>query len=68
MKCPICHKTFAPNAKSSAMPFCSARCKLIDAKRWLGEEYGVEQVNEEELEREIAQAELPQTVRPPETN
>ena len=50
------------------MPFCSARCKLIDAKRWLGEEYGVEQVNEEELEREIAQAELPQTVRPPETN
>ena len=23
------------------MPFCSARCKLIDCGRWLGEEYGL---------------------------
>ena len=24
-----------------ALPFCSRRCKLIDQKRWLGEEYGL---------------------------
>jgi endogenous inhibitor of DNA gyrase (YacG/DUF329 family) len=23
------------------MPFCSERCRLIDLKRWLGEEYAV---------------------------
>jgi uncharacterized protein len=23
------------------MPFCSERCRLIDLKRWLGEEYSV---------------------------
>ena len=23
------------------MPFCSERCRLIDLKRWLGEEYTV---------------------------
>jgi endogenous inhibitor of DNA gyrase (YacG/DUF329 family) len=23
------------------MPFCSTRCKQIDTKRWLNEEYGL---------------------------
>ena len=36
--CPICERGFTPG---DAMPFCSARCKLIDCARWLGEEYGL---------------------------
>lgn len=68
MKCPICHKTFAPEAPGAALPFCSKRCKMIDAKRWLGEEYSVERLNVDELEKEIVQNEQNASVRPPETN
>lgn len=39
MKCPICGREFEPNAPGTAMPFCSIRCKQIDLKRWLDEEY-----------------------------
>ena len=39
MKCPICGREFAPDAPGTAMPFCSIRCKQIDLKRWLNEEY-----------------------------
>jgi endogenous inhibitor of DNA gyrase (YacG/DUF329 family) len=38
VRCPICDKRFEPVA-SSAMPFCSERCRRIDLGRWLGEEY-----------------------------
>ena len=38
--CPICRRRFDP-LTSRAMPFCSARCRLIDLGRWLGEEYSV---------------------------
>lgn len=65
MKCPICGKSFKPGG--DAMPFCSPRCKLIDAKRWLGEEYTVESVTPRSLEDEIQYWENAQ-VRPPETN
>lgn len=68
MKCPICQKSFAPGAPGAAMPFCSKRCKMIDAKRWLGEEYSVERLNVDELEKEIAQSEQSVPVRPAETN
>lgn len=33
------------------------RCKMIDAKRWLCEEYAIETVNEDELEKEILKSE-----------
>jgi endogenous inhibitor of DNA gyrase (YacG/DUF329 family) len=26
-------------SQSRSLPFCSERCRLIDLKRWLGEEY-----------------------------
>jgi endogenous inhibitor of DNA gyrase (YacG/DUF329 family) len=29
-------------------PFCSKRCRLIDLKRWLGEEYCIPPVAEDE--------------------
>lgn len=40
MRCPICGKLFEPD-QSTAKPFCSERCKLIDLGRWLGEGYSV---------------------------
>ena len=35
--CPTCHQPF-DSEQSTAMPFCSSRCKGIDMKRWLSEE------------------------------
>jgi uncharacterized protein len=40
MRCPICEKTFAA-PESTALPFCSERCRTIDLGRWLGETYGI---------------------------
>ncbi|MDD3587476.1 MAG: DNA gyrase inhibitor YacG [Thermoguttaceae bacterium] len=55
MKCPICGATFSADKPDAALPFCSKRCKIIDAKRWLCEEYGVPVTkSEEELEKELA--------------
>jgi len=39
-RCPICNRLFDPE-KSTAMPFCSFRCKRIDWRRWLDEKYGL---------------------------
>jgi endogenous inhibitor of DNA gyrase (YacG/DUF329 family) len=36
--CPICGKIFDA-ATTTAMPFCSERCRQIDLSRWLGENY-----------------------------
>ena len=55
MKCPICNKLVDPNSKDAAPPFCSERCQMIDAKRWLNEEYSIVSVNLDELERQIAE-------------
>ena len=40
IKCPICGKTNDYFAEPLG-PFCSARCKLVDLGKWLGEEYRV---------------------------
>ena len=49
IRCPICEKQFDP-ATTSAMPFCSDRCRQIDLGRWLRESYSVpvERKDEEE--------------------
>jgi endogenous inhibitor of DNA gyrase (YacG/DUF329 family) len=42
--CPICNKAlvFADDAeRKKLMPFCSARCKLIDLGGWMSERYRV---------------------------
>ncbi|MCL2347438.1 MAG: DNA gyrase inhibitor YacG [Planctomycetaceae bacterium] len=49
MICPVCEKTFDENdagqkggnqvGGNTALPFCSMRCKRIDAARWLDERY-----------------------------
>lgn len=38
--CPTCKTQFDP-AQSSAMPFCSERCRWVDLGRWLDERYSV---------------------------
>jgi endogenous inhibitor of DNA gyrase (YacG/DUF329 family) len=38
MRCPICEREFE-RGDSTAAPFCSERCRLIDLGRWLGESY-----------------------------
>ena len=40
IRCPICEKLFDSD-KSDAMPFCSARCRLIDLGRWIEEDHGL---------------------------
>lgn len=54
MKCPICGTIFSANDFDVALPFCSPRCKQIDLKRWMGEEYSIETLNLDKLEEEIA--------------
>jgi endogenous inhibitor of DNA gyrase (YacG/DUF329 family) len=40
IRCPVCRKQF-DGGQSTALPFCSERCRRIDFGRWLGEEYAV---------------------------
>jgi endogenous inhibitor of DNA gyrase (YacG/DUF329 family) len=51
VRCPICDKEFLSES-SSAMPFCSARCQLIDLGRWLDEKRRLPIEREEEEEAE----------------
>ena len=37
LRCPTCGRDF-DTEQSKALPFCSARCRLIDLGRWLNEE------------------------------
>ncbi len=52
-KCPICGRSFDPE-ESTAMPFCSPRCKRIDLLRWLDERYAMP------VEREESSDQLPE--------
>jgi endogenous inhibitor of DNA gyrase (YacG/DUF329 family) len=38
--CSICDREFEPE-ESSALPFCSERCRRVDLGRWLDEGYGM---------------------------
>ncbi|MCL2624095.1 MAG: DNA gyrase inhibitor YacG [Planctomycetaceae bacterium] len=51
LTCSVCEQHFAENNDGVAMPFCSQRCKMIDAARWLDERYGmpVEKPSEDDL-------------------
>ncbi len=55
--CPTCGAAYDP-LFSSALPFCSTRCRQIDLGRWFNEEYGVPHVpTEEELEQMMEEGE-----------
>jgi len=57
MRCPLCGKNFAAE-QSTAKPFCSDRCRAIDLGRWLGEDYRLPAVRDED------EAELPEEDQP----
>jgi endogenous inhibitor of DNA gyrase (YacG/DUF329 family) len=50
VRCPICDRVLDGHSTTEwpSFPFCSARCRLIDLGRWLGEEYGVAPATEGE--------------------
>ena len=48
VRCSICDKSFDPE-ESPAMPFCSERCRLIDLRGWLDEEYGLPYEGEDDV-------------------
>jgi uncharacterized protein len=49
VRCPTCQRDFDPE-RTTAMPFCSERCRLIDLGQWLDERYGLEHVPDEDEE------------------
>ena len=40
MRCPTCEREFILE-ESTALPFCSERCRLIDLGRWLDEGFAL---------------------------
>jgi hypothetical protein len=51
MRCPICLAEFDPSL-STAMPFCSERCRTIDLGRWLDESYGMPAIPDPEADEQ----------------
>ena len=51
MICPVCQTEFE-DQKTTALPFCSDRCRHVDLGRWLNEEYGIP-VGDEMMENEV---------------
>jgi endogenous inhibitor of DNA gyrase (YacG/DUF329 family) len=47
MQCPLCKKSFEPH-QSTALPFCSERCRSIDLNRWLVEGYSLPDIPDPE--------------------
>jgi len=59
MRCPVCQAEYLPS-ESSAKPFCSERCRMIDLGRWLGEDYSLPRIPDPEDD------ETPEELFPPE--
>jgi hypothetical protein len=66
MQCPICKREFDPKL-TTAMPFCSERCRNIDLGRWLNEEYSLPHVPDPEDDETPEEAEGV-AERPPQRN
>lgn len=59
-RCAICEKDVSYAGRvPDCYPFCSARCKLVDLGRWLGEQYSINRdlTPEELAEREFDRGE-----------
>jgi endogenous inhibitor of DNA gyrase (YacG/DUF329 family) len=57
LRCPTCEREFSP-AESTALPFCSERCRLIDLGRWLDEGFSLPVVPDPEAD------EVPEQIEP----
>jgi endogenous inhibitor of DNA gyrase (YacG/DUF329 family) len=51
MQCPTCKKEFDKDF-STALPFCSDRCRLIDLGRWLDEEQTLPSIPDPDADEE----------------
>ncbi|OHB81629.1 MAG: hypothetical protein A2W31_12275 [Planctomycetes bacterium RBG_16_64_10] len=49
MRCPICGRLFDPH-QTTAMPFCSVRCRSVDLGRWIDGRYCVSLAGDSEGE------------------
>jgi uncharacterized protein len=58
MRCPVCQREF-DKSESTALPFCSERCRTIDLGRWLGEAYRLPVVPDPEADDEPDQPRNP---------
>jgi endogenous inhibitor of DNA gyrase (YacG/DUF329 family) len=56
VRCPICHRLMqsTSTAEWPEFPFCSARCRLLDLGRWLGETYVIQSERDTEPPPELA--------------
>lgn len=54
-RCPMCEKPFDPE-QSTALPFCSIRCRMADLNRWLEQGYGLPYEPVEGEERSATEA------------
>jgi endogenous inhibitor of DNA gyrase (YacG/DUF329 family) len=59
VRCPICHRLMlgTSTAEWPEFPFCSARCRLLDLGRWLGEKYVIQPEDELEPPAELSDEE-----------
>ena len=56
--CPICHRKLKTDKKSTAadskhLPFCSARCKLVDLGAWFDGDYIVPKKPDDDEDMEL---------------
>jgi endogenous inhibitor of DNA gyrase (YacG/DUF329 family) len=58
MRCPVCNTAFEPH-ETTAMPFCSQRCRSIDLGRWLDESYSLPDVPDPEDDETPEDLEMP---------
>lgn len=53
LTCPICRQPFDSDL-TSAMPFCSVRCKQVDLGRWIDERYALpHEANADDLDEQF---------------
>lgn len=53
LRCPTCGESFE-RSETTAMPFCSERCRLIDLGRWADERHSVPTEREIDPEEELS--------------
>jgi hypothetical protein len=59
MICPHCGRKIEDPGKRYR-PFCSQRCKLLDLKKWISEEYRIDAAMQDESDSEPAETERPE--------
>jgi uncharacterized protein len=59
MRCPECGRKIEDPVKPFR-PFCSQRCKLLDLKKWISEEYRFSAAMQDESDNDATETEPPE--------